>query len=177
MPTSIQPAMFVQRIGVKPRASGERGLPKPEVEEVLLGPGGLEGDFNRYREERLDGDPDSAVLIVTAELIAKLNAAGWPVEPGDLGENLTTVGLDYDDLAPGQLYRVGLEAVIEITRLCQPCEYLALLPYVGSEVDRAVREMVDRRGRYAKVRVGGTIRRRDSIVYLGDAGDDSGNSE
>jgi MOSC domain-containing protein YiiM len=171
MPTAIQPAMFVERIGVKPETPGERGLPKPEVDEVRLGPAGLDGDFNRYREEKLDGDLDSAVLIVTAELIEQLNTEGWPVKPGDLGENLTTVGLDYDSLEPGQLFRVGSEVVLEITRLCQPCEYLGLLPYVGSEVDAAVKAMVDRRGRYAKVRVGGTIRRRDPIVYVGGEGE------
>ncbi len=162
-----RPAALILRIGVKPRASGERGLPKPEVESALVTPAGLDGDYNRYRQEKLAGDPDSAVLLVPAELLEALGREGWALRPGDLGENLTTRGIPYEELREGRRLAVGDEVVLELTRLCQPCEFLAVLPGVGpARVAEAVRALVDRRGRYARVVAGGRVRRGDPIVAL-----------
>ena len=47
----------VERIGVKPRTAGERGLPKPAVPEAAITGAGVDGDFNRHRMERRAGDP------------------------------------------------------------------------------------------------------------------------
>ena len=90
-----------------------------------------------------------------------------PDVEGDLGENLTVKGLDYDDFFPGRRLRVGEEVEIEVSRACKPCHHLAKLAYVGEEKKKAfIQTMLDRRGWYARVRRGGTIRVSDPVVLL-----------
>ncbi|MGP8134672.1 MAG: hypothetical protein ACLQD8_00810, partial [Thermoplasmata archaeon] len=84
----------------KPEVPGERGLPKRPVPSIRVGRNGVEGDFNRWRQEERKGDPDLALLILPLETLEELNREGWPVRPGDLGENITTRGVPYADLAP-----------------------------------------------------------------------------
>ena len=88
------------------------------------------------------------------------------MRPGDLGENITSQGIPYDDFAPGRRFRVG-PAVLEVTKACTPCDNLFLLPYVGSERGPAfLRAALDRRGWYAKVVVEGRVRTGDPIDRL-----------
>lgn len=156
----------VHQINIKPRTRGERGLPKKQVESVLVTKAGLAGDFNVYRQEELSGDPDSAVLLVPLETISQLNAEGWPVRAGDLGENITTQGLSYASFSPGKAFRLG-GAVIEISRSCDPCSNLYLLPYVGpSRGPDFLKAMLGRRGWYARVAQEGRVRRGDSIKEM-----------
>ncbi|HYM40035.1 MAG TPA: MOSC domain-containing protein [Thermoplasmata archaeon] len=154
----------VHRINVKPETPTEEGLPKGSVDAAWARRGGLEGDFNRYRHETQHDDPDAALLLMPLETIRELNAEGWPIEPGDLGENLTTTGIPYASLAPGTTYRVG-RAEIQISRRCDPCTNLYLLPYVGAAKGPAfLQVMTGRRGWYARVLREGVIRRGDPIT-------------
>ena len=79
----------IVRLSIKPHVAGEVGLPKQAVLSLRVTLDGAEGDYNRYRTEKLGGDRDQALLVVTQDLLAALAAAGWPVHPGDLGENVT----------------------------------------------------------------------------------------
>lgn len=97
------------------------GLPKLAVGEAWAGALGLEGDVQRNR--KYHGGPEKAVLLVSAEDLAELAAAGFPVGPGDLGENLTVEGIDFRQLRAGQRFLAG-GAVLELTRLRQPCANL-----------------------------------------------------
>jgi MOSC domain-containing protein YiiM len=159
----VTPARIV-RIGIKGERPGERGLPKPEVDAVRLGTNGLEGDFNLYRQKERSGDPGMAVLLLPIETIRALNREGWPVQPGDLGENFTTEGLDDGSLTEGRELALGAEAVVELTKPCTPCDNLWLLPYVGR--DRGpefLRTTLGRRGVFARVLHPGLVRRGDPI--------------
>ncbi|MCI4334140.1 MAG: MOSC domain-containing protein [Thermoplasmata archaeon] len=148
---------------MKSERPGERGLPKSSVEEVELEAGGVRGDFNRYRHELLADEPTSAVLVMPLEMLETLRAEGWPVAPGDLGENLTSSGVPYEELQPGVVLAMG-SAAAQITRPCDPCRQLYGLPYVGK--DRGpefVRTLLGRRGWYARVLRPGRVRRGDAI--------------
>lgn len=125
---------------------------------------GLEGDYNVYRQEKLFGDPDSAVLLFPLETIEELNKAGWPVKPGDLGENVTTKGISLEELSPGA--NVSLAKVeIQISRACEPCTNLYILPYVGKQKGpQFLKTMLHRRGWYARVIKEGKIRKGDRII-------------
>ncbi|MFQ6673664.1 MAG: MOSC domain-containing protein, partial [Fidelibacterota bacterium] len=101
------------RINVKPETIGERGLPKSPVKSAMATFPGVEGDFNRYRHEKKNDDPDMAILLITSEVIGRLNNEGWPVRPGDLGENITARGIPYNEFSPGKSYRIG-RATLEI---------------------------------------------------------------
>jgi len=157
----------VRRLGAKSRVEGEHGLPKPELATARFTARGIEGDYNLYRETKRAGDPDMAVLLIPEETLEDLNREGWPVRPGDLGENVTTRGLPYELLAPPRRCRIGT-AVVETTRPCEPCDNLFLLPYVGRERGPAfLKAMLGRRGWFARVVEAGSVRRGDRI-QLGD---------
>lgn len=155
---------FVYQVNVKPETTGEHGLPKRSIAGAMARRTGLEGDFNRYRHEEQADDVDAALLLMPLETIRELNAEGWPIRPGDLGENLTTEGIPYASLAPGKTYTVG-GAEIQVSRRCDPCDNLYLLPYVGEAKGSAfLKVMLGRRGWYARVLREGRIRRGDAIV-------------
>lgn len=145
----------------KPEVSDEHGLPKPAVSEARILRTGVEGDFNRYRHEVQHDDEGMALLVVPRETVEQLNREGWPVSPGDLGENISTSGVPYDAFAPGRRFRAG-EAELEVTKPCTPCDNLYLLPYVGAERGpEFLNTMLGRRGWYARVV-------REGVVRLGD---------
>jgi MOSC domain-containing protein YiiM len=64
------------------------------------------------------------VHLVHAELHDELKAAGFEVHPGDIGENITTSGIDLLALPTGTVLRIGQTAVLRITGLRNPCTQL-----------------------------------------------------
>jgi MOSC domain-containing protein YiiM len=147
----------VASLSVKPETRGETGLPKQPVSSLQLTSAGAIGDFNRYRTVHLDGDPDSAVLLLTEDILQALRAEGWPVAAGHLGENVLLAEIPAAALDSGKQVRLGA-ALLEVTRACDPCTELYGLPYVGK--DRGpefVRTMHGRRGWYARVVNEGTV--------------------
>jgi MOSC domain-containing protein YiiM len=106
------------------------------------------------------------LLVLPLETIRELNAEGWAVQVGDLGENITTAGIPYRSFAPGKTYAVG-RAEIQITKRCDPCTNLYLLPYVGeTKGPEFLKVMSGRRGWYASVLREGLIAEGDSIEDL-----------
>jgi MOSC domain-containing protein YiiM len=97
------------------------GVPKRPVLFADVSPHGVAGD--RHAHPDLHGGPRQAVLLITSEGIEELKATGFPLYPGALGENLTTLGLDRRGVRVGQRYRVG-EVILEITKVRRPCDQL-----------------------------------------------------
>ncbi len=154
----------VRQINIKPETAGERGLPKHPVDRVLVKRTGLVGDFNKWRHEEAHDDSAMAVMIMPLEEIQALNDEGWAIRPGDIGENFTTTGIPYGAFASGKRYRVG-EAVLKITKPCDPCSNLYLLPAIGKDKD-IVKAMLHRRGWYASVEKEGQVIKGDAIEEL-----------
>jgi MOSC domain-containing protein YiiM len=155
---------------VKQRIRGEYGLPKFAVEELRVTEHGAEGDYNNYRMTKQAGDPNQAILVLTDDVIRQLNAEGWPVQPGDLGENLTLGGIAESSLQVGTRLQLG-EVCLEITLRCDPCTELYTLPYLGEERGpEFVRTTVDRRGWYARVIASGVIRPDTPVEVMQRAG-------
>lgn len=90
---------------------------------------GVEGDAHmgatvqhRYDARRRPHAPNlRQVHLISAELHDELRAAGFSVGAGDLGENVTTRGLDLLALGTGTRLHLGDEAVVEVTGLRTPC--------------------------------------------------------
>lgn len=147
----------VAGLSAKAETLGEAGLPKRPVPVLQLTPAGAEGDFNRYRTHQLNGDPDSAVLLLTEDILEALRAEGWPVEAGHLGENVLLDGIPAATLTSGQRIKLGT-ALVELSRACDPCTELYGLPYVGrARGPEFVRTLHGRRGWYARVVEAGTV--------------------
>lgn len=100
---------------------------RPEI--VLVEGHGVEGDAHagpyvrhRYLARRHPSLPNlRQVHLIPCELFESLKVAGYDVSPGALGENITTAGLDLEQLPLGTLVRLGPIAVVELTGLRTPC--------------------------------------------------------
>ncbi len=106
---------------------------KRRCDEIRLVQGrGIEGDahFGRtvQHRSRVARDPTQPNLrqvhLLHAELHDELTAAGFDVGPGDLGENVTTRGVDLLSLPAGTRLHLGATAVVEVTGLRNPCSQL-----------------------------------------------------
>lgn len=64
------------------------------------------------------------VHLIHAELHNELRAAGFAVSAGQMGENITTQGINLLDLPTGARLHVGSQAVLEVTGLRNPCAQL-----------------------------------------------------
>jgi len=100
----------------------EGGVPKRAVPVGVVTELGLEGD--RHAHPEFHGGPRQALLFIPAEGIDELKQAGFPLFPGALGENITTLGLDRRTWKVGQRWRVGPDVVVEFTKIRVPCRTL-----------------------------------------------------
>lgn len=106
---------------------------KPNVDSIELVAGlGVTGDAHfggtvqhlvRVREDPTKPNRRQ-VHLLHGELHDELKALGIPVGPGEMGENVTTRGLDLLGLPLGTRLHVGREAVVEITGLRTPCKQI-----------------------------------------------------
>ena len=147
----------IHQINVKPNRANEHGIPKTSVISAILSKSGIEGDYNNYRTIKKDQNPDMAVLVYPIETIHQLNDEGWPIMPGDMGENFTISGIPHSHFSPNQQYQIG-ESLIEISFECDPCQNLSVLPYVGkTKINEFIKTLMHRRGWYARVLKEGLI--------------------
>lgn len=131
----------------------------PRAEGNLITDFGLEGD-------RHAGRPLRQVSILNAETVSELANAGMPVEPGVLGENITVEGVQVMQLDDGARLRIG-DAELEITGDRPACREL-----LGVHKD-ALKAMVGRTGKMARVVRGGTVRPGDPIELIKKADADA----
>ena len=125
---------------------------------------GCKGDYNDYRTKHKQSTNDRALSLITTEILEQLNTEGWPIKPGDLGENITIAG-DLS-LELGQKYSIGT-VTLEITEEIVPCNKLSFLPYVGKpNKSEFLETLKGRRGWYARVLTEGTITVRDKVNPL-----------
>mgnify|MGYP002625961524 CR=1 FL=1 len=113
--------------------SRDHGPRKPRVGRIRLVAGrGVEGDAHAgetvQHRSRVARDPEQPNLrqvhLIHAELHAELRERGFALEPGTLGENVTTQGIDLLGLPAGARLRLGETATVEITGLRNPCAQL-----------------------------------------------------
>ncbi len=109
------------------------GFSKESVDHIEIVEGlGVKGDAHMgvtvKHRSRVKADPAQPNLrqvhLIAAELLDEVNAAGFDVAPGALGENITTRGLDLIGLPKGTLLQVGPDVVIEVTGLRNPCSQI-----------------------------------------------------
>lgn len=109
--------------------SSEHSFSKTKQSSIRLLKGlGVEGDAHMggtvKHRSRVKADPTQPNLrqvhLVHAELFTELKDKGFQVQAGDIGENITTQGLELLELPRGTKLRIG-DAVIEITGLRNPC--------------------------------------------------------
>src|SRR4029079_5210673 len=101
----------------------------PSLSIRLLGGLGVAGDAHQgetvKHRSRVRKDPTQPNLrqvhLIHVELFDELRAKGFVVQPGELGENIITSGVDLLALPTGTRLHLGASAVVEITGLRNPC--------------------------------------------------------
>lgn len=122
---------------------------------------------------RIKADPTQPNLrqvhLIQRELFDWLETRGFSVAPGDLGENITTTGMDLLSLPRGTQLHIGAETVVELTGLRNPCVQIndfqpGLLKELVSKDDDG--NLVRRGGVMSVVLTGGTIRAGEEIAVV-----------
>lgn len=135
---------------------------------------GVEGDSHMgetvKHRSRVAADPTQPNLrqvhLIHSELHQELQAAGFIVSPGDMGENITTRGIDLLGLPTGTQLYLGDRAVVELTGLRNPCTQLdrfqeGLMPALIGRDEQG--KLIRKAGVMGIVITGGEVRSGDSI--------------
>ncbi|MDF2495347.1 MAG: hypothetical protein K0S66_2281 [Sphingomonas sp.] len=144
----------------------------PEI-EVMAGLGVLgdahEGITVRHRS-RVAVYPTQPNLrqvhLIQSELFEELRAKGFNVGPADLGENVTTMGIDLLALPRHALLRIGCDVELEVTGLRNPCAQIERFQpgLLAAVLDRGPNnEVIRKAGIMTIVKAGGMIRPGDPI--------------
>lgn len=169
------PAIDSKGVVVAVNVSPTHTMSKPQRVEILLLEGlGVDGDAHmgatvrhRSRVKRDPAQPNlRQVHLIHAELHDELRASGFEIAPGQMGENITTRGVDLLGLPTGTLLHIGKEAVVEVTGLRNPCDQLngvaagLMAAVLGKDADGNV---VRKSGVMGVVRKGGRVAPADAI--------------
>ncbi|MEU1366664.1 MOSC domain-containing protein [Streptomyces sp. NPDC005803] len=149
---------------------------KPNRARVTLLAGlGVEDDVHAGQtikhQFRMTYEPQSPNLrqvhLMHEELFDELAAKGYAVAPGELGENVTTRGIDLLGLPTGALLHLGEEAIVEVTGLRNPCSKInTFRPGLLGEmfaIDAATGDFTFKSGIMGVVRQGGRVRPGDAV--------------
>ncbi|MED5579631.1 MAG: MOSC domain-containing protein [Nitrospinota bacterium] len=108
----------------------DHSFSKDAQKELSLVEGkGVEGDAHfgetvkhRSRVAENPNQPNlRQVHLLPMELLEELEREGYSVNPGELGENITTKGVDLIELPLGTLLKIGESVSLEVTGLRDPC--------------------------------------------------------
>lgn len=109
------------------------GFSKPGVASIDISEGlGVLGDAHAgvtvKHRSRVRADPTQPNLrqvhLIASELLDEVNALGFDVAPGALGENVTTRGLDLISLPRGTILELGDAVRLKVTGLRNPCSQI-----------------------------------------------------
>ncbi|KUN35415.1 molybdenum cofactor biosysynthesis protein [Streptomyces longwoodensis] len=156
-------------------SNGAYSFTKPNRDSIRVLAGfGVEGDVHAgvtvKHRSRMAQDPTQPNLrqvhLIHEELFTKVGAHGYEVAPGELGENITTRGLDLLGLPVGTLLHIGDSAVLEVTGLRNPSRQIdgfqdGLLKQVVGRDEHG--NVVRKAGIMSVVKEGGVVRPGDTI--------------
>jgi MOSC domain-containing protein YiiM len=126
--------------------STHKGTPKSSVAEAVLREGhGLEGDAHA-------GPWHRQVSLLAGERINEARERGLDVTFGDFAENIATQGIDWKKVPVGSRFRIGEEAVVEITQIGKECHGKCAVYYRSGDC------IMPREGVFARVIKGGLIK-------------------
>ncbi|HAV07706.1 MAG TPA: MOSC domain-containing protein [Rhodobacteraceae bacterium] len=152
---------------------------KELVSEIRIVEGlGVEGDAHLGRtvkhRSRVAADPSQPNLrhvhLIHSELFSEVGNRGFVVHPADLGENITTIGVDLLALPKGTVLKIGQTVELEVTGLRNPCSQIddfqsGLLSAVLMKGENG--ELIRKSGIMAIAKAGGMVKagNRIQLVY------------
>lgn len=130
------------------------GIPKLPIDSCVVSFDGLDGD-GRDHDKHISRD--RAISLIDREILDQLEAEGYDVSPGAVGENLTVENLNVQELEPGDLLTFSGGVVIELVEGRRPC---FVLDPLGVDLKK---DIVGRCGYLARVITEGELARGESI--------------
>ena len=157
------------------QARGHHFSKTPALSIRLIAGLGVEGDAHAgvtvKHRSRVARDPSQPNLrqvhLIHRELFDELRPRGFDLAPADLGENVTTLGIDLLALPVGARLRLGADAIVEITGLRNPCVQIDRFRpgLMAAVLDRAADGgLIRKSGVMAVVLAGGDVRPGDAIA-------------
>jgi MOSC domain-containing protein YiiM len=159
------------------RSSSHDFSKHPEEAITLVEGLGVAGDAHAgttvKHRSRVARDPSAPNLrqvhLLHAELFDELVERDHAVFPGDLGENVTTRGIDLLALPQGTVLRLGDTAQVQVTGLRNPCSQIDRFQpgLMAAVLDRdAQGHLIRKSGVMAVVLRGGIVRPQDDITVV-----------
>ncbi|MEO6715938.1 MAG: MOSC domain-containing protein [Novosphingobium sp.] len=156
---------------------GHRFSKSPQLSIMLVEGRGVESDGHfgetvqhRSRRRWNPALPNlRQVHLLPLELLGELRAAGFELNPGDLGENILTQGLDLIALPRATRLGLGANAVVELTGLRNPCVQMdRFMPgLMAATLGRdAAGELIRKAGVMGIVTCGGEVVPGDAIACI-----------
>ena len=149
---------------------GVHRFSKEIVSEIRIIEGmGVEGDAHLGKtvkhRSRVAVDPTQPNLrqvhLIHSELFSEVSEKGFIVRAADLGENITTFGVDLLALPRGTVLKIGQTVELEVTGLRNPCKQIdnfqtGLLSAVLIKGENG--ELIRKSGIMTVVKAGGSIK-------------------
>jgi len=161
-------------IAVSRSASHTFSKPNREMIQLIAGLG-VEGDAHsgktikhRFLVKKDATRPNiRQIHLIHAELFDEMSDKGYSIKPGELGENITTRGIDLLSLPTGAILNIGSDVAIEVTALRNPCKQIddfqkGLLKEVLYKDEKG--NLVRKTGVMGVILQGGEVRPGDNIT-------------
>ena len=132
--------------------SEKKGMRKQAIPK-----GVLQENFGLKGDAHADSRTHRQVSLLAMESIAKMQAQGLDVGPGDFAENITTEGIVVCELPIGTRMNIGDEALVEVTQIGKEChDRCAIFEQAGTCV-------MPTEGIFVRVLRGGPVKAGDAI--------------
>ena len=135
--------------------SDKKGVRKKPVPEARIN-----ADFGIEGDAHASGDWHRQVSLLALESIAKMQAKGLDVGPGDFAENITTEGIDLPSLPIGTKLTLGDGIEGEVSQIGKVCHNRCAIYYQAGDC------VMPKEGIFIKVLKGGTLKEGDTIKVL-----------
>jgi len=103
------------------------------------------------------GDWHRQLSFLASESIEKASSEEFKLNFGDFAENIATTGIDWVNQPIGQMFRLGEDALVQVTQIGKECHKKCAIYYRTGDC------IMPKEGVFAKILKGGTIKVGDAI--------------
>jgi len=132
--------------------SATKGGKKKNVKNVAVTLNGFDGDAH--------SGTSRALSLLPCESIEAIKTDAFDIQPGDFGENITTLGVDFSVLDKGTKMALGDSVIIEIIQIGKDCHH-------GCEIKQTLGDCImPQQGLFARVLAEGELSEGDPIRII-----------
>ncbi len=134
--------------------SKKKGTTKKCIQEAeLIENHGIKDDAHA-------GDWHRQLSFLASESIEKSSTDDFKLNFGDFAENIATTGIDWKNQPVGRIFKLGDDAIVEITQIGKECHKKCAIYYRTGDC------IMPKEGVFARILKGGTIKVGDAIEHM-----------